>query len=83
MITYFICAAQYERRLIDSASYWGSSAISDSYSVCEILERWWSDCGLSVHETKFVGFYVQISMLNGSQNFLNKEDIGNVSCTKI
>ena len=43
------------------------------------MERWWSDCGLHIHETRLPGFYVQISTLGSSPSFSSKDDIGNVS----
>ncbi len=73
--------AQHGRRSVDSTSHCTFTTVDDSYSVYEILERWWSDCGLQIRETRLPGFYVQISTLGSNQSFSNKEDIGNVSNT--
>ncbi|XP_028403768.1 gem-associated protein 5-like [Dendronephthya gigantea] len=70
--------ARVERRSVDFTSHWKSTTSSDPFSVGTILECWWSDCGLQLHETRLPGFYVQISTLGSNQNYSDKEDIGNV-----
>ena len=77
-----VFTARVERSSVDLTSHWESTTSKDPFSVGTILERWWSDCGLQLHETRLPGFYVQISTMDNNQNYLIGEDVGNVGGKK-
>lgn len=76
---YFTFTAQYtERMSSDLSSHWGPVPINHSYFIYEILESWWSCCGLNLDEKRLYGFYVQIAAFKFGHTTSTKEGVAQV-----